>query len=377
MSRVLRRPMFRGGIANSDGTGITSGLDNTRQGYADGPTDIGVQQSLDYGLNDYYENLYKPKVERPITQRERLEQIIAEREKQTSGISPRERLGLPLTTTQEMEKEGIKLTGTAAERQKLIKQYEQDKADKKAQELKDKTLKDNKNNQGVFKNETTVKNLPSFYDEYMSMINKANLIDQDELTKQKYLELAKFGLNLMGQPGGLPGGKRDLFGAISRAAEKPLEGYSNILARESQMKQLPKQLALQASINAMAPGQIEKSIRELSKYMPLERAIGIVAKENTSQQRTLDMQEADYYSGKLAPIFPFLSKKENKGALDTAGQSFLNWKKIDPSLTFGQISQIPADRDLAVDKKYYIGPNGTIVKFDKRTKQYLEAGDVL
>ena len=109
MSRVLRRPMFRGGIANSDGTGITSGLDNKRQGYADGPTDIGVQQSLDYGLNDYYENLYKPKVERPITQRERLEQIIAEREKQTSGISPRERLGLPLTTTQEMEKEGIKL----------------------------------------------------------------------------------------------------------------------------------------------------------------------------------------------------------------------------------------------------------------------------
>jgi hypothetical protein len=378
MSRVLRRPMFRGGIANSEGTGITSGLENPRQGYADGPTDIGVQQSLDYGLNDYYENLYKPKVERPITQRERLEQIIAEREKQTSGISPRERLGLPLTTTQEMEKEGIKLTGIpVSEQQKLIKQYEQNKADKKAQELKDKTLKDNKNNQGVFKNETTVKNLPSFYDEYMSMINKANLIDQDELTKQKYLELAKFGLNLMGQPGGLPGGKRDLFGAISRAAEKPLEGYSNILARESQMKQLPKQLALQASINAMAPGQIEKSIRELSKYMPLERAIGIVAKENTSQQRALDMQEAEVFSGKLATIFPFLTKKENKGALDTAGQSFLNWKKIDPNLTFGQLSQIPADKELAVDKKYYIGPNGTIVRFDKRTKQYLEAGDVL
>jgi hypothetical protein len=52
-------------------------------------------------------------------------------------------------------------------------------------------------------------------------------------------------------------------------------------------------------------------------------------------------------------------------------------EKIDPNLTFGQLSQIPADRELAVDKKYYIGPNGTIVKFDKRTKQYLEAGDVL
>lgn len=378
MSRVLRRPMFRGGIANSEGTGITSGLENQRQGYADGPTDLGVQQPLDYGLNDYYENLYTPQVKTPITQKERLEQIIAERENQTSGISPRERLGLPLTTEQKMEKEGIKTKGkTAAEKIKAEKLYEQNEAEKKAQELKDKTARDNKNNQPFVKENTTVKNLPSFYDEYISMINKANLVDQDELTKQKYLELAKFGLNLMGQPGGVPGGKRDLFGAISRAAEKPLEGYSNILTRESQMKQLPKQLALQASINAMAPGQIEKSIRELSKYMPVERAIQIVAKENTSQQRTLDMQEADYYSGKLSSMFNFLNKKENKGALDTAGQSFLNWKKIDPNLTFGQLSQIPTDKELAVDKKYYIGPNGTIVKFDKRTKQYLEAGDVL
>jgi hypothetical protein len=80
MSRVLRRPMFRGGIADSEGTGITSGLENQRQGYADGPTDLGVQQTLDYGLNDYYENLYIPQVKTPITQKERLEQIIAERE---------------------------------------------------------------------------------------------------------------------------------------------------------------------------------------------------------------------------------------------------------------------------------------------------------
>jgi hypothetical protein len=388
MSRVLRRPMFRGGIANSEGVGITSGLENPRQGYEDGSTDVGVQQPLDYGLNDYYENLYKPQVERPITQRERLEQIKAERQQPVENFGINPKTGLPFTPRDRLNlepsiidiarKEGIDLRkGTAREQVEATKLFEKSLIDKKAQELKDKALKDNKNNQGVFKNETTVKNLPSFYDEYMSMINKANLVDQDELTKQKYLELAKFGLNLMGQPGGPPGGKKDLFGAISRAAEKPLEGYSNILTRESQMKQLPKQLALQASINAMAPGQIEKSIRELSKYMPVERAIQIVAKENTSQQRTLDMQEADYYSGKLSSMFNFLNKKENKGALDTAGQSFLNWKKIDPNLTFGQLSQIPTDKELAVDKKYYIGPNGTIVKFDKRTKQYLEAGDVL
>jgi hypothetical protein len=338
MSRVLRRPMFRGGIADSEGTGITSGLENQRQGYADGPTDVGVQQPLDYGLNDYYENLYTPQVRRPITQLERLEQIKAERQQPVENFGINPKTGLPFTPRDRLNlepsiidiarKEGIDLRkGTAREQVEATKLFEKNLADKKAQELKDKALKDNKNNEPFVKENTTVKNLPSFYDEYISMINKANLVDQDELTKQKYLELAKFGLNLMGQPGGAPGGKRDLFGAISRAAEKPLEGYSNILSRESQMKQLPKQLALQASINAMAPGQIEKSIRELSKYMPVERAIGIVAKENTSQQRTLDMQEADYYSGKLSSMFNFLNKKENKGALDTAGQSFLNWKK--------------------------------------------------
>ena len=37
MSRVLRRPMFRGGIADSEGTGITSGLETPKRGLVDGP----------------------------------------------------------------------------------------------------------------------------------------------------------------------------------------------------------------------------------------------------------------------------------------------------------------------------------------------------
>ena len=398
MSRVLRRPMFRGGIADSDGVGITSGLDMPRKKYAEPNEDNNysfVQQNDTYNPLAYTsetesqsDRLRRMREESAKKIRDYNEQVKMERQQTTENFGVNPKTGLPFTPRDRLNlepsiidiarKEGIDLTkGTAREQIEAKKLFEKNLVEKKAQELKDKALKDNKNNQPFVKDNAPIKNLTSFYDEYMSMINKANLVDQDELTKQKYLELAKFGLNLMGQPGGLPGGKRDLFGAISRAAEKPLEGYSNILTRESQMKQLPKQLALQASINAMAPGQIEKSIREYSKYMPVQRAIEIVARENTSQQRTLDMQEADYYSGKLSSMFNFLNKKENKGALDTAGQSFLNWKKIDPTLTFGQLSQIPADKDLAVDKKYYIGPNGTIVKFDKKGKQYLEASDVL
>ena len=396
MSRVLRRPMFRGGIADSDGVGITSGLNAPRKQYAEPNEENNysfVQQNDTYNPLTYNsetesqsDRLRRMREESDKEIRKYNEQIKTERQQTTENFGINPKTGLPFTPRDRLNlepsiidiarKEGIDLRkGTAREQVEATKLFEKSLADKKTQELKDKALKDNKNNEPFVKENAPIKNLTSFYDEYMAMINKANLVDQDQLTRQKYLELAKFGFNL-GKP--TPAGiKPSLLGSIAAAAEKPLEEYGNILTRESQMKQLPKQLALQASINAMAPGQIEKSIRELSKYMPVERAIAIVAKENTSQQRTLDMQEADYYSGKLSSMFNFLNKKENKGALDTAGQSFLNWKKIDPTLTFGQLSQIPADKDLAVDKKYYIGPNGTIVKFDKRTKQYLEASDLL
>ena len=50
MSKVLRRPMFRGGRVDSRGTGITSGLD---EGYADGGR-VGFQGGGDYFTNTQF-----------------------------------------------------------------------------------------------------------------------------------------------------------------------------------------------------------------------------------------------------------------------------------------------------------------------------------
>ena len=47
-------------------------------------------------------------------------------------------------------------------------------------------------------------------------------VDDSELSRQKYLELAKFGANLMAQPGG------SLTRAIGKAAEDPLAGLTRI-----------------------------------------------------------------------------------------------------------------------------------------------------
>jgi len=400
MSRILRRPMFRGGIANSDGVGITTGLND---GYATGGR-VGYETAGPVGINldssytdlysptsDFYntmgyvpvksqydDNLLNESETGILTPMQRRQQIIAEREKQTSGISPRERLGLPLTTEQKMEKEGYSLTGTAEERKKLIKQYDQDQANKKAKELSDLALKNSlkKNNEIQFKDNTPTR--PSLYDEFSAIINKANLVDQEELTKQKYLELAKFGLNLLKPtPAGV---KPSLMGSIASAAEKPLEGYSNILTREAQAKQVPKQLALQATLNAMTPGTFEKNIQGLIRAgLPPQKALEFMTKEATYQQRAQDLKELDYYGEKLTNRFDFLKNKENikKGLPDSASQSFLNWRKIDPNLTQGQISELPKDKNLAIDKKYYIDPNtGIIIKFDKKINDYREAGEI-
>ena len=50
--------------------------------------------------------------------------------------------------------------------------------------------------------------------------------DKDEYTRQKYLTLAKFGLNLLKPtPAGV---KSNLLTNVASAAEKPLEEYGNI-----------------------------------------------------------------------------------------------------------------------------------------------------
>ena len=324
MSRILRRPLFRGGPASSDGVGITSGLNAPRQGYVEGTDDQGVQSYDEFGGSSIMESSlpgYSQGVENPYDVK--LRKMLQEAK---DSFVPK-----PTLTTEPKENVSIQ-------------------------------------------NKTPT----SLYDEYSDIIKKANLVDQDEIKKQKYLELAKFGLNLLKPtPVGI---KPSFMGSIASAAEKPLEGYSNILTKESQAKQVPKQLALQATLNAMAPGTFEKNIQGLVRAgLSPQKALEFMTKEATYQQRAQDLKELDYYSEKLTNRFEFLKNKENikKGLPDSASQSFLSWRKIDPNLNQGQISELPKDKDLAIDKKYYIDPNtGVIVRFDKKINNYRTAGEI-
>jgi hypothetical protein len=396
MSRILRRPMFRGGPASSDGVGITSGLND---GYATGGR-VGYKTAGSVGSsNDNLDNLsmedYDKLISNPLynftprTEKDIRSNITSDYEKklyEAQNLNPQydplsvdfggeqqrmiEKYSDPrrmnIAITEELKKEEEKVRKANINRAKLGQPLLGSVIQRKTN--------NNENIDDVDNSTGTQKSLPSLYDEYSEIIKKANLFDQEELTKQKYLELSKFGLNLLRQPGGPVGGKPNLMGAIAAAAEKPLEGYSNILTRESQAKQVPKQLALQATLNAMAPGTFEKNIQGLIRAgLAPKKALEFMTKEGTYQQRAQDRLEQDYYAPALGEKF----KLKKPPVIQTAGKSFVDWLKIDSNLTPGQISELPVDKNLAIDKKYYIDPNtGVIVRFDKKIKDYREAGEI-
>jgi hypothetical protein len=73
--------------------------------------------------------------------------------------------------------------------------------------------------------------------------------------------LAKFGLNLLKPtPAGVPS---SFLSSAAAAAEKPLEGYGNILERERQAAKVPEALALQQAMKLSEPGTVGKAIRDL------------------------------------------------------------------------------------------------------------------
>ena len=84
-------------------------------------------------------------------------------------------------------------------------------------------------------------------------------VDDEDYKKDAFLELARFGTNLMAQPGG------SLTQAIGAAAQKPLEGVGRIIGEKRAAERRPKELALQAALRESEPGSIGKSVRDLMK----------------------------------------------------------------------------------------------------------------
>jgi hypothetical protein len=359
MSRVLRRPMFRGGIADSDGVGITSGLMEPRQGYANGPTIEGVQPSVFQNIYDIFNPSTQTIVERlqanqqqsPVVEEGSVLQSIYD------AINPStETIVKRLQERQLAQREPIIKTQSYREEQKRIDKIMEDKERveklKREEEEKLKTKVTGTGAEiGAGRMEQPAKtDLKTVYEDLLPLFTKELGAAEDEFSRQKYLELAKFGLNLLRQPGGPAGGKRDLLGAIAASAEKPLEGYQTILAKEKQAQRLPKALALEAAMKEAEPGSIGKAVKDLKRLgIPENKAIeiatqtGSATKEQTYEGVIRNLQEGLVKNGIVT---------EDYAARTTAQELLLAERQ---GVSAAAFEKFPAN---PIEGNYYIMKNG-------------------
>jgi hypothetical protein len=282
MSRVLRRPMFRGGIANSEGVGITSGLENPRQGYADGPTDEGVQQD-EYsplvqdilGFKDFLKLKGATAVDTlfnvPVN---KASEYITGYNPGLSAVRQMQQKGDPLFAKYDPDKAYFFNTPTGARKGTIKENIEYQKEKAKTNAAKINLYTEPKED---VTQKYTLPTLEQDIDSYSKLLLDRSGPDKDEYTRQKYLTLAKFGLNLLKPtPAGVPS---NLLSSVASAAEKPLEEYGNISMQESKEGKALKQLAAQLAFQKHMPGNMAKGIQDLMKANPnmtVEEATSIV-----------------------------------------------------------------------------------------------------
>ena len=372
MSRVLRRPMFRGGYVDSEGTGITSGLTEPRQGYANGPTIEGVQPSFTQRIYDMFNPSTQTIVERlqatqqqpPAVEEGSVLQSIYD------IINPSgETILKRIQERQAAQGEPIIKTQGYREEQKRIAKAVEDK--QKAEELKRKEeekLKITNTGTGVGENsivggnqQTTKTDLRTVYEDLLPLFQKELGAADDEFSRQKYLELAKFGLNLLRQPGGPPGGERNLLGAIAASAEKPLEGYQTILAKEKQAQRLPKALALEAAMKEVEPGNIMRQVRDIQRLNPNLSASEALNKILSTGQATVGETTERRIKTNAEALKSEIGESAGLKLSRTIERS---------GVDYSQITKIPKDKKGNIEKEkitegYYYDEEGKLYKVGK------------
>jgi hypothetical protein len=367
MSRILRRPMFRGGSANSDGVGITSGLNNPRQGYQKAGSvqkndDVDFDWLRDTGLgNVLNKGIYEYSIKEPLAAIYNLAGVPLNKISEfTTGYNPGfsgERffnLDMKNRTPDTAAFFGMD-TGAKpgmTYKNEKIKEYEDKiKAEKEAAE-KAKLYTEPKA-QTDLSNVSRKSDFKTVYEDLLPIFKENLGPNSDEYTRQKYLELAKFGLNLL-KPTPV-GVKPSLTGSIATAAEKPLEGYQNILSKEAQAEMVPKQLAAQAALAETQIGQYGKNLRDLMNLgYTRDQALGILTKADSAAQKKEIDREVESLSSKLQGVKPLAEHKtvkENPLLLDQLAQSIIKYDL--PRIAF---KILPENKENRKNNEFYFDP---------------------
>jgi hypothetical protein len=190
--------------------------------------------------------------------------------------------------------------------------------------------------------------ITEIYEELLPMLQGTLGADKGELNRQRYLELAKFGANLLGQPGG------DLVGSIGRAAAPSIQGLAEGAARKSAANREIKLAGLKTAIAQMDDPTADKikTLARLSGVSEKEVAKLMLDTDGDSSLEKIETTAKALEGTVGAEVALKIGQKLQKAGLDL--------EQVDP---------------LPLDKKgkpkegapdgYYYDVNGKIYKVEK------------
>ena len=377
MDNILRRPMFRGGRVENRGGGITSvlgyanggqvtpkrGLVNEPGGYAGvvpmTPTggqllqqtgairpqtleqyrtqqQIATKPVLSLGEIDQQYRDYLQKLQS--LEEQELDNLNMQSPEDLMLFEDKQRRlseELNFLSTPEGEKEfktpllkkreDLNLQRQKAGLEPVISREEQEAIQKKKIEDAEASVIQNAEAQ------TNQSEFEQIFNEYLPIFQKNLGDDPDEATRQRFLELAKFGTNLLAQGGG----KRSTLEKIGAAAIPSIEGLSKIAKEEAKAKKYPKALALEAALKKVGDKKmtatemsiVNDTIKSYAGALPFspEENIKIAEEIVYNKKKLKDFKEHPgdtltgqeqkgqyYYFKKLSPGLPRIAKWNGK-----------------------------------------------------------------
>lgn len=192
--------------------------------------------------------------------------------------------------------------------------------------------------------------LKTMYEDLLPLFKSELSADEDELKRQKYLELAKFGANILAQPGG------DLVGSIGRAAAPSIEGLTRVAETKRRSDAAAKAMALEAALKQMDPGQLRKNYKDLISlgYTPEEAKKYLVEQGSGTREATkqsiIERRAKSFYNDGI-------TKTETGG--ERAAETISKF-----NIDLSSVSKLPESQDDLDVGQYYIKDDGSVRRFD-------------
>ena len=206
---------------------------------------------------------------------------------------------------------------------------------------------------------SAAEDIKTVYEDLLPLLQSTLGVDDSELNRQKYLELAKFGANLMAQPGG------NLVGAIGKAAADPLAGMTRIAETKRQGKRKPAELALATALDVWK----DKATNPTAQKIKTIASLGNVSEEEVAQSLLTSTGEEQIKAEQKKYLLEGADKRLGlKGgpAINYANQitKLLN---ADLHSIAGKFKEEAPDReDLGKEEigNYYVDDEGNLIRWD-------------